>query len=94
MSDGDLPRELVDPAFHAWFSGLRPHLADAARQVARELAALAVTPAVELEAWRKAARGWAEHDGQIIHMTDEQIAEEERSEVLDLIVYRAARLAV
>jgi len=84
---------VTDARHLAWFRAITPHFQTAARQVAQEIAAMDVSAPFQVEAFRKSAVGWAEHDGQIVHMTDAELALEERDEIIDLIVYRAARLA-
>lgn len=83
---------MIDAGFRAWFSGIRPQLVIARDQLAAELAALGVDEPLVAGLWAKAARGWEEHGGNIVRMTDRQLALEERGELLDLLAYRATRL--
>lgn len=78
-----------DPAFLAWASSRRRHFEAAKARALARLAALELDPEFEWEAFRKARRGWAEHDGGIRHMTAAEVDGMAREEIVDLMWYEA-----
>lgn len=84
---------MTDDAYLRWFRSITHHFPEAARQIAAEIAVMDATAPFVADAYKKTQIGWAEHDGQIVNMTDKELSVEERGEIIDLIVYRASRLA-
>jgi len=73
--------------FEEWWKAIAPHLT-----MARVDALQMMTRGGNDEArmYYKARKGWAEHDGSILNMSDDDIQREALAEVDDLTVYLAA----
>lgn len=78
---------MTDPALAAWFKGIRAELAAARDDIVRELQALEIDDALVLELWHKCQKGWAEHDGGIVHADRATVQRWLREEFLDSLAY-------
>lgn len=75
--------------FEDWWSRIVPHLA-MARVDALNMLGESMRDNDTARMYYKARKGWAEHGGGIIDMSDDEVRREALSEVDDLTVYLAA----
>lgn len=78
-----------DPAFLAWATSRRRHFAAAKERAIARIQSITLDSEFEWEAFVKARRGWAEHDGGIRYMTDGEVDDAAREEVIDQFWYES-----